>query len=615
MKNKKLFLVLGSVLTVLFFTSCVFISPKNDKKDDSTNQTGTTDTTTPDDSSGEIEMEDYAFKISNFPYDSLGFVIKIESNIKDKNYHSKKEVGTITSTAGDAFITKTLQFPKQYDTMYIDFYDDAGKLRYFKPINKSTAFNEETKVYELKGYYYYYYSDNDTTKPYAATCVNEIINLEFEKEYKFNGRNVPYLIFHASDVRDKLIKFSKTDVNNSDLYIAATEEDIMTYQGTKYTKDTYKCTGKEVYFMIRAADYDNEKEGFAKCNITFSDITKEIENALEIDKAILASDGMIYASGSSSAEHSKAFLWKINPSTGEKTKITNFYNDIIAIKELEAGTLYVSHDSSISTVNLETGAVSTLVSDLTNYAEAFVNYKDNKLVITGQKTGSSAGQIVLVDKTTGNWKAVDYYHYYVSHGNVDNGTELFYISDYDLFISNTSKISPRDISFMKFASDDMEAPKYYSSDSQYHGDYNMNGPTKIISTSPLQVLTAGGCVFTINTDLLAAEDYTQVDGYLNKVRAWAAIEGTSFRSYDDCIFTNDYVYYMNTDKTENKCSVLKCALTSPKQVVEEEVYTKEKGIQFYSVGNKIYLLTNGTEVIYTENSYKDYKVYLHEIDF
>ena len=156
MKNKQLFLIWGSVLTVLFFTSCVYISPKNDKKDDSINQTGTTDTTTSDDSSGEIEMEDYAFKISNFPYDSLGFVIKIESNIKDQNYHSKKEVGTITSTAGDAFITKTLQFPKEYDTMYIDFYDDAGKLRYFKPINKSTAFNEETKVYELKGYYYYY---------------------------------------------------------------------------------------------------------------------------------------------------------------------------------------------------------------------------------------------------------------------------------------------------------------------------------------------------------------------------------------------------------------------------------------------------------------------------
>ena len=69
---------------------------------------------------------------------------------------------------------------------------------------------------------------------------------------------------------------------------------------------------------------------------------------------------------------------------------------------------------------------------------------------------------------------------------------------------------------------------------------------------------------------------------------------------------------MNYDLINDTCSVEKCALTAPKTVLKQELYEEEKPVKLYTVDNKLYLLTNSYNNIYTGNYYK---VYLHEIDF
>ena len=72
---------------------------------------------------------------------------------------------------------------------------------------------------------------------------------------------------------------------------------------------------------------------------------------------------------------------------------------------------------------------------------------------------------------------------------------------------------------------------------------------------------------------------------------------------------------MITDKTEYVCNIFKCALSDPKTVIDECSFPEERGIQFFYNNNQLFVLANGTEEIYKVDSYGDYEVYLHKIDF
>ena len=108
---------------------------------------------------------------------------------------------------------------------------------------------------------------------------------------------------------------------------------------------------------------------------------------------------------------------------------------------------------------------------------------------------------------------------------------------------------------------------------------------------------------------------TDDSNYYTKIQNWLLCEGIPYRSYVDCIFTDEYIYYMNNNNSYNSnkafCSIEKCSRDTPKQVIRQETYEREKGIQLYSYDGKIYLLTNGTEAIHQG----DYQVFLHEINF
>lgn len=567
------------------------------------------------DSNGEIN---YKFKISNFPYGSEGQKVVAVIN-KDDNI-SQKEIGTVSSNS--TYLEKTVKLPFRYDQFEIRFLDSSNRIKYYVPIDRSVFYNEQTGVYEVDGDYYYYY----TTTPYSiseepkvATTESKIQELQLGTRYNFNSTEEYYKIWHISNAMGKVIKITKEGFDNkADLYVSSRKNDIMSYSSQSYTGDNIECNTTDVYIMLRPKMYFSIY-GAVTCSVTFMDISAEIPKCLEIDKSIMASDGKIYASGKCSSNTSKGILWCINPSDRTKTQVTNFHDDIIGIRELEEGILYISYNTCISTYNLATREISTLVSDLSIQPKTVIPYKDNKLVAVGRRPSASYGDIVLIEKNTGRWKAFDYIDHQLSLGNMDLADDLFYFPDLNFFVHSTKNITPKDICFTVFDSDTIENATYHSCYSELSGGYDMESPLKVISTSPVKVLSAGGCVFRIDKDLIDSVS-TDDEDYYDKIENWIVYEGTPYRSYTDCIFTDDYIYYMNYhlesyNLEDAYCSIEKCSVNNPKEVIHQEIYENEIGIQLYSYDGKIYLLTNGTRAIYQRQYVYDYQVFLHEINY
>ena len=604
MKSRKIILLLTVIVSVVLFAAC---SASADAPD----------TPAP---SGEIEKKAYKFKISKLPYDSEGLEVIVRAEVNGISY--KTDLGTVESCAADAYIEKTVQAAKEWDKMWIVFLDSYGFDKYSCRVTEN-CFNQTTETYEIDGYYLYHYryTDTDPTKPYAACSEAHLQTLELNREYSFNSSKDPFLVFELSGARDKKLKISQMDSDNIDIYVSTDKSKLLKYNNsiTKITDNkSYDCGNNNVlYFMIRATSYN--KDGTAR--FTFIDVTSNIEKCLNIDKAIIASDGNIYASGTSSSEHSKTFLWKINPVTGEKTKVKNYYEDISYICELDPGTLYVAYKCGIGTIDLATGICSDLVTNLPNIPSAISKYKDNKLVITGRRYGSSAGNLIIFDEENKTFAAADYADFQLNRGNPDCAKELFYISSADLFVHSSSDFSPKDISYLKFTDDGLTAPKYYSIDSQYHDDYGMKSPLKVISqsASEIKIISADGNLFIINPSVITDYDKTtypdSMGYYRTVVDAWCVYDGNTYKAYDDCYFNDTNIYYMITDKTEDVCIIFKCALSDPKTVIDECSFPGERGIQFFYNNNQLFVLANGTEEIYKVDSYGDYEVYLHEIDF
>ena len=613
MKAHKFFLFLVSAaLAVALFTGCSGSANPGGGEEEITQQGSQ--------NGNEVALVDYNFKVTNFPYGSEGFKVIVIATKDNKT--TREEIGTVTSTAIDAYLEKTVKLPADYDKLILWFYDTLITPRYFINISKDFKDHEATDVCEVNGYYYYYYESsdpkyNDKTAPYAATDEVSVNNFELGTKYKFDGQYDPFKIGHLTNVLDKKIKLSIENGNNTDFYISSKKADIMTYKASKWAGDAYgvyECKTNDIYIMVKPKSYDTSL-GIPDCSFTFVDFGAELENTLKIDKSIIASDGKLYATGTSTTNHSKTFLWCIDPADGSKTQVHNFYSDITVIHELEEGILYIAHDTSISKYNLETKEVSTLVSDLPVYPKQFITYKDGKLVVVGRKNpNTTEGNVVLLEESTGNWKIVEPYSFQMDRGDPDYAEDLFYIPEQELFIHSRTGITPKDISFMVFTKDSMDDAVYYSYDSQYHGDYSMRSPTRIISTDPLEVMDADGNVFSIDTALIKSIAPDASD-YYSKIKQWCVLKNTAYRAHEDCIITDEFIYYMNYNSADKCCTVEKCAVGTPKQVIKQEIYEDEKGIKLYSCGDKIYLLTNGVDAIYRSDNYDDYKVFLHEIDF
>ncbi len=600
MKSRKagIFIILISVM--LFLSGCtIFVGSKKSNNDD--------DATTETVPKNDANSDQYKLKFINLPYGSDG--LRIVARLKKGTEYSNYDIGTVTSSAPEAYVEKTINFPKSFDALSFFFVDNNNNAKYYIPLT-SDFYDATTGVYVMEGYYYYYYETKDNTKPYAACSEHLIEPLEFDKKYDFNCKEKPFRIFKVSNAKDKIIRINKTSSWNIDLYASTDKAKILTYNSNKITDTTfYECTANEVYFMLRPNYYDIE----ASISITFVDVLPKITNSLKIEKSCFASDGYLYVSGTNSSVHSNTILFRYDIETGERTQIKNFYDSIITISEVDEGKLYVSHDTSISVMDLSTGTFSTLVSNLPNNPTTFVNYKDNKLVISGRIYGCSYGKFIILDKQTGNWKEATEMHMQVDRGYPDLADEMFYFSDLDLFIHTTEYITSEDLYFTRIVDEDTDAPKYYSMNPDSSNDYDCRSPLKILSQNPLQFLCREGNVFTIHPEKITTP--TDFYDYHNVVKGWCTYEGTPYRTYNDCYLTDDYIYYMRSDTMEHICTVLKCARSDPKEVIEEKEYKDELGIKFFFKNNKLYLLANGTEAIYWVDSNRDYEVFFHEIDF
>lgn len=557
-----------------------------------------------------IKQVAYNFRVSNLPYDSTG--LKIYAQVESSKYKVHRVLlGEVTSTAKDVYLTATVKLPEEYDALYLCFTDSNNKMYYYNRVRKEYYYNEEKDLWDVDGYYYYYYKDKrDLTAPYAAISENSLKNLELGKTYEFDADEGPYLVFQADNTKDKKLHFSiDGDTSKVALYVSSDKTKFMTYKGDRTLMEFYDGTTETLYIMLRPIEYDFSEDAVKpKCSITITDITSELENCFKIDKACVASNGKIYASGTAAVNSVINALYCIDPDDSfSRTKIQNFNETIYTVGELEKGIIYVSYNDCISKVDIATGIVTDLVTDLGIKTTNVARYKTGDLVVIGEELRSTAEHGYLINTTTGESKELKYKQYpYILHSTKN----LQYIPEKDLFIYERNG-TPLDVSFLKIYNPDSSTPEYVTQDSRYHGDYKFYSPITIFSNSPLQLLTAYGEILNINVDVIDNHNPTESD-YGNTIKNWCTYEDVLCKSYSNCYILGDYIYYLNYDSSGKNCTIEKCALTAPKTVLAQKTYETQKAVDFYKSGEKLYLLTNSAKSIYTGDYYK---VYLHAIDF
>ncbi len=606
MKSRKFGIFLFLCLITFFIGCSPSANPKKTEDDDvvTDSTSGTPSSTSSNKTDGQ------KLKFINLPYGSEG--LKIVARVKSGTDYKNYDIGTVTSSALDAYVEKTIKFPKSYDEITFFFVDDEDNAIYYIPLTDD-FYDETTGVYVMEGYYYYYYEFQNSTKPFAACSEHLIENLEFDVNYAFDSTQKPFFLFKASNVKDKIIGISGVSSWDIQLYASADKDKIMTYTCDKYDEQFYECTTDDVYFMIKPYMYGYTD---VTATIKFTDVLPKIQNSLKIRKSFFASDGYMYVSGTNSSQHEDTVLFRYNIATGQRTQIESFDDVIDAIAEVDTGKLIVSHGKTLSIMDLETGNFSTLVTGLPNNPESFVNYKDNKLAIAGKKYESSRGSFIILDKQTGTYEEVEEINMQLGQGDPDLAVDLFYFSDLDLFIHGTTHLTPYSISFTKIK-EDSGALKFYSMEPYYQYDYDSKSPIKLLSTSPLlKFLSAEGNVFTIHPDKIIEplpEEYQNYNS--SDFKDWCSCEESIYNPYNDCYITDEYIYYMYAERSADHFTVTKCALSNPKEVIAQREYEKQEGIRFFFTNNKLYLLANGTEEIYWVDSYRDYDVFFHEIDF
>ena len=619
-------ILMAVALTAFLVTGCSNPSSGNSDSSGNTEKPDNKDNTTTDNTENkdgkdntdnkeaEVKKKDYKFKVSALPYDSDGLTIYVQ--MTSSKYQSVvEELGKITSVAKDAVVEKTVKLPEEYDKFALFFIDDDNNAEYYTALNPDYFYNSESDTWEVDGFYYYYYEkDYNPKDPYAATDETRINDFALDTKYEFDASTGPYYIWKADNVIDKILKISIEGSSNVDVHISSNKADLMTYNVQALKGNFYECKTQTVYIMLKPKEYNfGENVKQPKCSITFTDFTPELEKCLEIDKAVLASNGKIYASGETGDSETKEILYCLDPKNNlSRTRVKNFNKTITSICELEEGILYVSYDYCISKVELSTGIVSEFAKDLPASPQEMAMYEDGEILIAGiEKERYTTDYLFLVDKDSGEYKEVKEQS---GSRSISGIKDLQYYKNGNIFFYSFAG-SPRDINYIKIDMTNPAKPEYVSTDSKYHGDYKMDYPIMIYKTNPLQILTAGGEIFDIDLSKIEAADPTLAPYYyVQQVEDWCLYNETSFRSYKDCYIMGEYIYYMNYDLINDTCSVEKCALTAPKTVLKQEIYEDEVPVKLYSADNKLYLLTNSDDCIYPGQGYY-YKVYLHEIDF
>ena len=543
-----------------------------------------------------VKLADYTFTISSIPYASKGLTVVARVNLHNKNYDY--ELGTIGNSPADTVIEKTVKMPVLYSKITLFFLDQDKKEIFYYPVEEK--YNKTgSRNYTIDGYYYYYYEYGYPSydKPYYALSEKHLNTVEFGKTYEFDSEEAPFMLFKVSGVLNKKIgiKLNQSYPRKVEVYVANSKEKFMNYE-TEYLNVEYgceyDCPANEAYFMVRTGAL-NDKE---TATITFTNISFAMENGLKIqnyDKTILASDGKIYLTGDTYADHSyetaRNYLYCINPSTGTRSLAADLSSRIECVEELDKGILYIAaQNKTIKKFNLSTGQLTAFVSDLPIFAEAMVNYKDNKFIMTGREdTSDYYGKVVLIDKSNGEKTVLETR----SYSSIGNSTQLFYSQENDLFIGINNHGTPWRLDCLKIL--DVTNGTIISNQSWD----DMQLPIIIYKTSPLQILDANGEIFGIDINNLGDK------------HNWCKSNGMLCKSYDDCYIKDNYIYYM---KNDNGVLVEKCALSKPQTIINQQKFDNKTGKKLFYNDNKLYLLSNSLTSDYV--SYSNL-VYLDQISF
>lgn len=597
---------------LLMCTSCTLIfGGKGNNGNGSNGQNGTN---LPD-ADGNIN---YNFKLSKFPYDSVGLKIWVQSKTDGKN-NPTKELGTITSAAKDACVQGSVKLPAKIDedSFYIFFVTSYDSAKYYYSVRKDLVYDAARDLYDIYGWYNCYYSDERSVySPVCGAGEANIIEVEFEKLYEFNFKQRPYYLFSITGKKDKTILFTKASVQNADLYYSTDMEKILslwTHENTRISNSELTCPADVVYFMIRPDHWDTSTDYVSTYNITFNDKEAIIEKCLEIkDKFCFASDGKLYATD---YIYSKK-LYSVDIATCVKTLVKDFENDNISyIGQIQPGTLLVStstyKNEMLHKINLTTKEMTSEKID--SYITGIAPYKDNKYIAFATE------KIYMLDSDANIVQEIQRLpNFYSIHGSV---SDVYYIADKDLFIYSQNTI-PSDLYFLGIE-ENQGALKYYTWDSKYHGsdyefNYNFDVPDRLFSTSPLQFITSAGQIYDIDADLILSTN-RNIDNssnawstYTTSVQDWCLLnKDIQGKPYEDCYISGDYIYYMYNDFSPSKCHVEKCSLASPLEVLDSLEIDRQKGKRFFLDGNKLKLIANSSSSV--TGSY--YRLYIHEIDF
>ena len=610
MKSRKAGIIICLISVIMFLTGCtLFVKSSKPEEENSSGSTTGTENQGTNEVPDSVEQIDYNFKISKLPYDSTGLTIYAQiASTKYKTF--AKEIGKITSVAKDAVVEKTIRLPKEFDSLYLVFVDaEKDEAHYYVKIAPNTNFyNSKDDIWDVDGYYYYYYETTYNSKdPYAATDEYHLKDLEFGTEYDFDAAKEPYLIFKVQTAIDKQLYVAINNDTECEVYLSEDKDKLMTFKADKLTDSVYKCKSENVYIMLKPKEYilkaDVQKP---KCSITVTDFTIELKNCLKIEKAIVASNGKIYASGTTNTNSGKSELFCIDPANNmTKTRIVNMTDEIYFVSEVEEGIIYVtSKDGCISKINIATNEVTEFTTAFPQTPKYICMYKNGKLVVFANKDGDSDWFIYFIDKATGDYKEV-------SGARPWGLRDIQYYPEKDIFFYDRAG-SPLDIYFLKIDNSTANEPKYYYYDTKYHQDHNLKYPIKVFKTEPFQLLSSSGILFNVNLGLIETVDYN-ADDYSTKIQNWCLYDSELEINCKDFYVDGDYIYYLVYEPYDKEIIVKKCAMATPDTVIQSKSYPGEAAINLYKAGGKLYLLSNSQKTILKGESH--YKIFLHEIDF
>ncbi len=568
MKIKKLAAFIFSIFVVLCFTGCLnpfnsFSRTKNKSK------------------------SNYTFNISNFPSDTVGMTVRARSN-KDYDYVDE-DIGIIEDVTQT--LSKTVSLYSNADSLEIQIYK-GDSVKYEVKVTSSHK-NPQTGAYDISGYYYYYARHNGDLN--AAIDITKIQTLEYGKNYYFNNNSVPYLIWKATDVKDKNIKCIKSGDENIMLFIFSDLQAFIDGDRNHVRSNIYNSTTDEIYIVI--CPYNPSSA--SSCLISFSLTDDDAEAQLDIKGSVLASNGKLYAFGNNYLSDSLCNLWEVNADENAMNKVKAFGDEITCIAELVQGTLFIAHNKTISKLNLATNEITDL-KILDKKVLAIENYK-NDYIIAVCPSDRFNDNVRLIKKTTGDVETISGEDISREMEHIDS---LLYIPEIDLFVFDRKGVYPNNIHYLVIDDIDPENLSYLSKEAFIMGaSGKLGGPYLVYDTNSSQGTAR----------VIASGDVYEVDRNeaLSQTSVWCKeVSGVSCVQHKACYMTGENIYYASVDGFD--LLVKKCSKTSTTTVLNSKEYRNENPIKFFYYNSQLYLLTNSTV---SSNGSNNYQIYLHKIDF